>query len=227
MKSFPIFSFIKSMNVIPTFYFGRAVVKLSKMKGFPQNLKFYIFLYFLDGNKDEMKIPETKNAKIIQDLQFLAQNDNEQDEEPIYNNKNKITISKIETFPDLLTEDDLVNAVQKLTPTIDQIFVKNLKETGQLDEQKWQKLKKKLRILPSSSLIKITKTFSDFPKFHKMNNVWMPLENEFSDRLQKMTFNEIVKMLWCFAYSNRKNREFFRMIENELYDREWKYAHIK
>ena len=51
MKSFPIFSFIKSMNVIPTFYFGRAVVKLSKMKGFPQNLKFYILIIimFLEG----------------------------------------------------------------------------------------------------------------------------------------------------------------------------------
>lgn len=169
---------------------------------------------------------EPIQAKIFKDLQKTEHNEIDFDEETTPQ-KNKFNLGKIETYPDLLTPEDLVKAVQKLTPTIDQVFVNDLKENGDFDDHQWQKLKKKLRILPSSSLIKISKTFSDFPKFNKMDSVWIPLENEFSARLKNMSFDEIVKMLWCFAYSNRKNREFFRRIENELYDREWKYAHIK
>lgn len=127
----------------------------------------------------------------------------------------------------MLDEDDIVKAVQKVTPTIDQTFIKDIKLSGKLEEEQWKKIKKKIRMFPSYSLIKIAKTFSDFPKFHKMDSIWIPLENEFSTRLKNMSFDEIVQMLWCFAYSNRKSREFFRRIENELYDRDWNYAHIK
>ena len=91
-----------------------------------------------------------------------------------------------------MDQDEIVKAVQKLAPTIDQIFIKNLKETSQLDEENWKKIKKKIRLFPSFSLVKLTKTFSDFPKFHKMDSIWIPLENEFSTRLKKMSFDEII-----------------------------------
>lgn len=135
--------------------------------------------------------------------------------------------NEIETFPDLLEESEIIRAIQRVSPTIDQDFIKELQKTGEISEEKLKKLKKKLKNLPGFSLINLAKSLINLKKPQQAESLWVSLENETMKKLKTMSFSEIVAFLCYYSYANRRNREFFRLIENELYDRDWNYVHIK
>lgn len=135
--------------------------------------------------------------------------------------------TEIEIFPDLLEENELVRAIQRVSSTIDQLFIKEMQATGEIPEERLKKLKKKLKVLPAFSLITLAKSLGSVQKQQKAENLWISLENEAGKRLKNMSFEEIVAFLCYYSFANRRNREFFRAVENELYDRDWNYVHIR
>lgn len=170
----------------------------------------------------------TEKSQIRVDLESNSKN--EEDKELIEFARSGITkISpNIETFPNILDPEEIQEVIAQVTETIDQKFIRFVKENKQPDINLWNIIKKKIRLLPTKSLIQMTRAMAEIHKIDMNQGVWSGLEDEFARRLQKMTFIEIIQMLWCFAYANRANREFFRKIENELYDRsEWKQVDYK
>ena len=155
---------------------------------------------------------------------------NEEDKELIEYARSGITkfSPNIETFPNILEPEEIQEVIAQVTETIDRKFIRFVKENKRPDMNLWNIIKKKIKLLPTKPLIQITKAMVEIHKLDRNEGIWSGLEDEFSRRLQQMTFIEIIQMLWCFSYANRSNREFFRKIENELYDRsEWRQVDYK
>lgn len=111
-----------------------------------------------------------------------------------------------------------MKTLQGVFQTPEQSFISKV-EKNVLDIEQWRKLKKNLRIFPATVLINLTKSLAH-SEFTKVDEIWDPLENEFSRRLHTLSLDEIADVLVKFAYINRHNRAFFHQIENELHDRE-------
>ncbi|EAR90623.2 hypothetical protein TTHERM_00123730 (macronuclear) [Tetrahymena thermophila SB210] len=59
------------------------------------------------------------------------------------------------------------------------------------------------------------------------NSIWNTVESEFTRRLKFMSIDEIARTVRLYAHANRSNPQFFREIENELFERDMEYVNYR
>jgi len=80
--------------------------------------------------------------------------------------------------------------------------------------------RKKLKKVPTDKLIELNKYLTENPNMSSSDLVWQKLENEYTKRIEGMDISQIAEILWLEAFANRKNKEFFRVLEDGILARD-------
>ena len=76
---------------------------------------------------------------------------------------------------------------------------------------------KQLKRVPTTDLIEVNRFIVEQPNHQISGAVWAKLEGEYKKRIDSMELKDIAEILWLYAYSNRKNAKFFKVLEDGIF----------
>ncbi|CAD8139202.1 unnamed protein product [Paramecium octaurelia] len=137
---------------------------------------------------------------------------------------------KIDLHSDILSLKEIQSAIKSVVETHEEKFIQQIK-VGQYNPQLWLKIKRHyiepndaIRIIKvlgeqdqaqRNQLLNKTQTTQELIK----NDIYNYFIKYFSKKYEKLTFSQIAIVLEQYAYVKRFDQDFFRIMENEIYDR--------
>jgi len=80
---------------------------------------------------------------------------------------------------------------------------------------------KQLKKVPTSELIEVNKYIMNTPESPISGALWAKLEGEYKKRIDSMELKDIAEILWLYAYTNRKNPKFFKVLEDGIFGQDY------
>ncbi|CAD8061272.1 unnamed protein product [Paramecium sonneborni] len=137
---------------------------------------------------------------------------------------------KIDLHSDILSLKEIQSAIKSVVETHEEKFIQQIK-VGQYNPQLWLKIKR--HYIEPNDAIRIIKILGEQEQSQKnellnktqttqeliKNDIYNYFIKYFSKKYEKLSFTQIAIILEQYAYVKRFDQEFFRIMENEIYDR--------